>query len=395
MEIKKLALVTATVKLYLTLREVISKLIATGAFIRECIKIIEATPSSTLNQKPTARIVTGAWYFNHEIIAGKTIKNHTYFQEGESEDLAKSLCNSTGNEVHLRSHQRDHLVISYNCNGMLAYSGGKHFDKYICHGQSPRTSSSAKVLKKQSVIIVYQRNATNYFHFLTEVVISLIAHLDLIKEKADYTLVLPNIQIADEAMALLEIKNKTSKLDYQGILTCQKSIVLDLIPAGFASPIFLEKLRHLAYRYAPHKSSKTQGKVVFLNRGESSSRRLSNANRVYTIIQEYFSNAIYVETDLMPLRDQIESFKDAEIIITPQGAHSINLIWSKKLTCYIEISPNQDNSITHYAEILGAQVEIVKSTYHNPKDFNSSHDCDLHSLDKTLEKVRASTGDYL
>ena len=95
-----------------------------------------------------------------------------------------------------------------------------------------------------------------------------------------------------------------------------------------------------------------------------------------------------METDNLLLQDQIARFKNASIIITPQGAHSINLIWSRRLKYYIEITPNCDNSITYYAKILGAKVKLVKSKYCNPDDFSSSHNCNLERLDKLLQEIQ-------
>jgi len=237
----------------------------------------------------------------------------------------------------------------------------------------------------RNTTVAIQRNSNHYWHFVTEVLPSLIAwerHLhntdSIAITGSDFAV--PLLRLAGFNRRLLTVRQPSA-------IRVMNVNLLKLLPSGYLNPTLLFELSSRIVSAA--KSDRSRPEVVFLSRTRNDSRALLNVGEVVEIIRRRFRKLEIVCPGGLSVEDQVCSLLNARIVIAPHGSQATNMLWSRSLEHYIEIVPdgNDDQSYATLASVMGGQVHYCPSKSVNPQDHYSNHDCDLEKLRGILSRL--------
>lgn len=137
------------------------------------------------------------------------------------------------------------------------------------------------------------------------------------------------------------------------------------------NPRVFEKKVIVVDRAKPHVFYETRAEI----KGSGSNRRsVPNMKDLFSEIKHVFSNAELVFLEGMPLKYQIELFRNSSCVVMQHGAAMANLIWCDKGTSVVEI--RSDHTIDYFKKIVmmaGLNRCILKQEHDyaqiKPKDF--------------------------
>ncbi len=171
--------------------------------------------------------------------------------------------------------------------------------------------------------------------------------------------VLPRLMMLDEmgkwpstlyVQKRLPFQNET--LDYMGVLSKLRIIDCDAVPMISASTLLVpchqimegrefpewvcQGLRKKFLPYSKHNKVGTSCRI-YISRALSRQRRISNEDELIPVLRDYGFQIVRLEE--LPFGEQMGLFKEAEVVVAPNGSGLANLVFCQKGTTVIEIFP--------------------------------------------------------
>ncbi len=317
--------------------------------------------------------------------------SHPYFSAGSAQKLAKSITSSQGKNILLRSYDFNSAIIRAHWSSRDIFSLNAEIDLEYSMGildwaEIEFPKAHAYVIK-DSVIII-QRNSTNYYHFMIEVLPSLIAWRDRIG--TNQTLVLFKTDFVVDAIRLSGFINPINLIPANSLLFARNTKVLQLIPTGHLNVDLVNRLRLAIIQNAPklNSFSKPKSTHVFLGRLDSEGRVLKNQKSAIAMIRRYYPEIKIIFPGELPFIEQVLIMSEARLVISIHGAQATNILWATNLMAYLEISSFIDNfDFINLAKSLGCLSFRIESQPLDPNNLWSNHECDLKELEIAIQEI--------
>jgi hypothetical protein len=101
---------------------------------------------------------------------------------------------------------------------------------------------------------------------------------------------------------------------------------------------------------------------VFMNETYGSQRRsIKNINEIYDAVRNKYPNTELLELENMSIKEQIEKFYGAKLIIAQHGASLANLVWCREKTNFIEISSYDLGNIYMFYGVLSEKKNLTRT----------------------------------
>lgn len=358
----------------------------------------------------------GTWWFPKSLIPMATDPQHTYFEGGLGERLSRSLQQSDGRTAALSSYALPKALICSTWSGTRVVSNNSEADKELSTGSliaSRRMSNTQQpdryarrnadwlllagrlsnikqnpfhMISNASVFL--QRNGNNYYHFVMEVLPSVMVWLDEVNASPDPRIVLPRSSFAAALLRLLGFRCTVSLVPFPSVILARNVRVFRQLPAGYINPNLLRTMskRILA---AIGDVSHAGSEVVLLLRGPNETRRLTNEDEVIQGIMNRFPKCDVFYPGQLSIEKQVARMRGARIIIAPHGAQAANMVWARNMEHFIEISfsTNPVQRLEGPATALGASYTAIPSHPLVSGDHYSDHECDIGLLKSALAQI--------
>jgi hypothetical protein len=328
-------------------------------------------------------VLGGDWAWSPDQLPYSTEKPHPYFTAPEGRSLAESLRNSSGRNALLHSFNMESGWLICTNSGLVVKSSDELADQEISSGSGSRMYFQFPVPTLRDAVVAVQRNSSNYYHFLTEVVPSLMAWEKHIHETD--TIAVMEAPFARHVLRLAGFNQRISLLPQPAAIRAIDVKLLRLLPVGYFNPGLLRELSARVVRGA--KANRCGQEVLFLTRAKRDRRNLTNESEAVEIVRRKFPNVDIVTPGDLPVEDQVRRCDNARIVIAPHGAQAANLLWSNRLEHYVEIGVQEDRFSIAMARLLGAQTHHCASRPTTPGDRWSDHACETGSLRRILDSL--------
>ncbi len=188
-----------------------------------------------------------------------------------------------------------------------------------------------------------------YYHFIIE----LMLRWWIFKQsslEADYYVFSTKTAFQKDALSLLGISER-QMLDLEEGSVVQADLLLcpslvnnfelsHLRGYELYNKLFMPPWSRDCYAFLKEKNAidgKGWKKRVYVSRNRSARRKIQNEGELLPILKRYGFECYYLEE--MNLREQIELFASARMVVAPHGAGLVNLVWSREGTCVLELYP--------------------------------------------------------
>lgn len=236
---------------------------------------------------------------------------------------------------------------------------------------------SIKVDKISAIIAT--RNDNNYYHFMTDLITKLLL---LIDENIEFDILVGGknqFSKIEEILDLLNFKNiqsfKSSKSKYYSF----KKLIVPSMIAPHISPFKVNLIdKHLRSRieFMPSKR-------LYISRINATLRKLVNELELINELRKYNFEVHTLEG--LSITDQIDLFRQAEIVLSVHGAGLTNIIFSPKDTKVIEIFP-VDNVQPHYYELANyLEMSYFSILGGKQSDFINRFEVEIDKVIATVE----------
>jgi hypothetical protein len=257
--------------------------------------------------------------------------------------------------------------------------------------QRPGTIATTKELPGTSVSIMGPKACRyNYGHWFIDGLARLdTLHQTVSTKSIDYYLV-PKLSydFQVDSLRLLGIpKEKIIELGDSDSVFCEK-IYFATDPRGPSSQItglwILDFLRNTLGKSTSVAPSK--GKRIYISRKDSSSRGITNEDKIIPILSDYGFEALTLKD--FSLEEKISMFQSASIVIGMSGAGLINLAFSNKGTHLLELFPSNFVNYFYYAICaqLGFEYDYLVQKKRGIKSLVSIYHSNIVVNTQELEK---------
>jgi len=228
-------------------------------------------------------------------------------------------------------------------------SGGTHKYRYkVKRAHIPRPHRIYPHLERLSgeVAVCTASNQHIYWHWLLDVMPRLMM-LEEMGKQPQFLYVQSKLPFQRKMLEYMEVLPKLKIID------CDKFPIISArvlfvpchqIMEGRAFPEWV--IQSLRNKFLPFSK---QGKVgssgrLYVSRAGSSQRRISNEERLLPILRDYGFQVVWLEE--LSFGEQMGLFRNAEVIVAPNGSGLANLVFCSKGTIVIEIFPNVPKALT-------------------------------------------------
>jgi capsular polysaccharide biosynthesis protein len=232
----------------------------------------------------------------------------------------------------------------------------------------------------RDAVVALQRNSSNYFHFLTEVMPSLMTWQNNLHEND--TIAVASAPFASSLLQLAGFKQRVSLLRQPASIRATNVKLLRMLPVGYFNPALLRELSRRVVRSV--NPGNAGHEVLFLTRARRDRRNLTNESEVLEMVRQRFPNVDVVIPGELAVEDQVRRCHSARIVIASHGAHAANLLWSDRLEQFVELGAKEDRSTIAMARLLGAHTHHCLTHPITPSEHWSDHTCELKILKKIL-----------
>jgi hypothetical protein len=246
-------------------------------------------------------------------------------------------------------------------------------------------------------VVVHNNYASNYYHWLTEIILRLF----LIKEElAGKTVILPSLtqKFQSQVLSLFSDSNfEVAKIDPINLIKVKKvynpSFIADY---GNYHPESIKKFslwvkKKVAVSIA--KVGLNQSKI-YISRKRAEFRRLLNEDELISYLLRYDFHIVELED--LNFADQVALFNNASLIVGPHGAGFTNLMFCKKETTVIEIFEENYIHLCYYnlADVfdLNYNYVIAKTIVHDEHNWKSDMFLDMTTIIKLLDDLTPLEG---
>ncbi|MFC0213915.1 DUF563 domain-containing protein [Paenibacillus chartarius] len=229
----------------------------------------------------------------------------------------------------------------------------------------------------------------NYFHWLYDI----IARFELLRKSGvrvdQYILNGTKHRFLDEVLRLLKIEeSKVVYTDDQFYWSASQLAIPSLPNRVGYSEWTVDFLRKKLLPYASKDFRRS--KSIYISRGDAAYRRIANEHEVIGVLQR-FGFEVYT-LGALTLKEQIQLFASAEMIVAPHGAGLANLTFAQPGTKVIELFAETFVSplywvLSHHCKL--DYYTLVSKAY-NPQGYAGFHDSlvDINELCCLLLKIR-------
>lgn len=339
--------------------------------------------------RPPLLVVGNAWWFPLEHVptqAGGEL--HPYFEPGDGQALAASLNESHGRRAVLSAGHFRLVVLDTAWSGLEVTSRDRRLSRELTSGTmgAPvrQRLRSTPVMHVADAVVALQRNDTNYGHFITEVLPSILAW-----ERA--SAVRPTLAVAESSFSipllrLVGYEGAIVPIPKPAIVIGHNVDVLRLLPAGtYHRDLLHEVARRASAAVGPGRSVRSP--VVFLSRTRDANRLLTNEAEVIATLRQRFPELDVFYSGTATVEEQIQRMGAADIVISTYGAQAMNMVWATKMRRFVEISFYTRSEFQALARTLGASGHGVSSRAVNAGDHYTDHECDIANLDAVLRTL--------
>lgn len=281
---------------------------------------------------------------------------------------------------------------SYKIYGNIKYPinsmSGKVFRFFPFHDLSLTDAYPLPVYRTITVhgTVILIPNIENYYHLVIDYLLPNILYIiDNHKNIKHVSFILQRqFPLVEYCCKILRSLNITSTILWitpfdqvkGGTLLMRGSFAED-VSIQFVFPSELQKLKTLI----GNKTGTT--KRIYISRRSARRRRIINENDLIKMISKY--NVEVVNLDFSNAENQIKSFRNAELIISPHGAGLTNLIWADHAQI-IEIFPN-NLTPKHYLN-FASQLNLKYTPYiSGSADSSENFIIDIDNFEKFLSNV--------
>jgi hypothetical protein len=354
--------------------------------IRRLVNIINFDRFFKKSCKNEVKVNNGFWWYPDSLLPTFENISNTYFIKfKQGRKLAESLVHSRGTVSLLQGYYFRFAVIHFSEAGFLVKSGFKNADNEVSTGVE---LVNQRISFAKNGFVLSQRNVSNYGHFITEVLPSLLAWEHLFDENT--VIIVSESTFAESFFRLMGYKGSIKQVKAPSYVFAYNITVLRLLPAGIYYP---HLLKEIAYRGIRNSSFKcVSKKVVFLSRTQKSTRKLEYESEVIETIKSVFPEVDVFYSGEALVEEQINRMRDAVVVISTFGAQAMNMVWATKMLHFIEISfyGNGRECFSSLAECLGATSHLIQSIACVDNDHYANHYCDLEKLKIILELINNS-----
>ena len=236
---------------------------------------------------------------------------------------------------------------------------------------------------KHKAILLSPIVEDNFFHWIFDTMTKLYL-FDKMPKLKNLPLILrkPLNKYQKEMFNIFGIKNKI-------ILTNGKSFTAKdvLIPTIPSPPIYSRPaVIWLRKKFLSNiKMNKTHIKRIYISRSDASHRKIINDREISDFLKKYDFTTLVLSK--MNLGDQINYFRNADIIILPHGSGASHLLFAKKSCKIIELqSPSQiNNMFCSLSKLIGCKYGFLIGD--EKKNYNFNYNIDIKKLYKLLSKI--------
>ena len=328
-----------------------------------------------------------------------SLDDHAYYADGGQWDVRRSLVRSHGRSVTLQVVDVSNTILLHRgCGSRFVRPSGRTIKEAStgpidCNPIVQRALISAlrhqAALQKHQCTVFLQRNGANYFHFVTEVLSSILEwgkHGLFSVARLDEILV-PSGRFVGPLVAALGLGLRPREVRDGTLLWISRGVAPQRIPAQFTAPDSLARLAMVIRNAFPGPGA---GSVIYIRRGRNVTRSVINEEAVLDTLRRAFRGVAIIDPAAMSLREQVACMAQAKVVVTPHGAQATNLLWANAPSALIEIAdPSQDpHEYRELAGVVGASYLPV-----NAREVQVGrivvYECDLRSLEKACIRVRA------
>ena len=336
-------------------------------------------------------VTDGIWWYPQHLLPCPENNSHPYFRPGDGVALAKSLKESGGISALLSAFHLPIAVLNISYRGCGLISSDDCANRELSCG-TYSVFHSRRILQVSDAIIGMQRNGNNYYHFIQEILPSLIAWEGRIpalysKEK------LAVFSSSRFAAALLRLAgfNNAIIVERPSLIFAQNTTFIRLLPAGyFQKGLHKEVADRIITSAKQYLNWQEKGaEVIFVSRPKTETRRLVNEVEVIQVIQDRFSSAVEViYPGILTVEEQVCRMINARIVIATHGAQTTNILWATRMEHFIEISTFWPTEFGALADtVIGSSIHHIQSHAIQPGNHYSDHKCDVESLKLLLKRL--------
>ncbi len=229
----------------------------------------------------------------------------------------------------------------------------------------------------------------NYYHFIVDVLLRVPYY-----KKLESVLGVDFVYVATGKLSKFH-KEYLSLLDIKAIerkrFIANKLVVVTSQRSGFAySPYALNDLKKNLVN-ENYKGDYSKYKKIYISRRDASNRRVINENEIVLLLEN--KGFFVCELSRYSVRDQINIFASAKIIVAPHGAGLTNIIYYTDYTL-VELLPKNEFRWGHFAALCGGMGGNYKSIYgyeyNDNDDFKISIDELKLALEETIDRSKVS-----
>lgn len=343
----------------------------------------------------TLEIEDGTWWLTREQLPHNRNWMHPYFEPGDGEVLSRSLNESVGVKAQLNSCHMPFVLMHAHWSGVKVIGPIASASRELSNGKVDHGALTiarvGRATMVRDVYVALQRNGTNYNHFITEVLPSLLAWDSKMSIRGK--IAVPGSKFAAPLLQLVGLGKPAALIDLPSVVYGRDVTLLRLLPVGYLNKDLLQEVsRRVVLATSGVKSAVNNGEAhseVFLSRLQCEGRNLTNEEEVIEVIRERFPSLDVIYPGNLSVEEQVCRMANARLVIAPHGAQVTNILWAPRLEHLIEISAlGKDNpALGALAAAIGSDIHYVSSSPLKPGDEWSNHKCDISQLKSILERL--------
>ena len=216
---------------------------------------------------------------------------------------------------------------------------GRKYPKWITRGNLIRPHPLFPTINcfQENVAVLTASTQNLYFHWIFDV-LPRIGMLSNFNERPNFIFVQNKYRFQKETLQLLGFnRNRIINTEDVAVLSAKKLLVpCHQIMKGREYPSWaIEYLRNRFLSASVRTSS--LNRRVYVARGSTPTRRLINEPEIVDKIKNY--GFFSVELERLSIREQIQLFRDAQVVVAPHGSGLANLVFCSAGTTVIELFP--------------------------------------------------------
>lgn len=352
-----------------------------------------------MNPLPDRIHVSGHAVMPHGRDLEAVLGDHAYFADGGQLEVKQSLVRSHGRSVTLRAVDVSNaLLLHRGCGSRFVRPSGRTIKEAstgpidcnpIVRRALVSTLQHRVAIQTHQCTVFLQRNGANYFHFITEVLSSILewGRHGLFSESRFVDVLVPSGRFVAPLVAALGLGLRPREVREGTVLWISRGVAPQRIPAQFTAPDSLTRLAMVIRDAFPGPAA---GSVIYIRRRRDVTRSVINEEAVLSTLRQAFGRVAIVDPVAMSLAEQVACMAQAKVVVTPHGAQATNILWADAPTALIEIADtSQDpHEYRELARVVGASHVPVNAREVQVANI-VRYICDLQSLEDACIQVRA------